>query len=77
MNIKVMLFGSLIDAAGTNHVEIKNISDVDTLKSKLLNDFPKLGKYKFVVAIYKQVVNGNAKLNNGDTVALLPPFAGG
>lgn len=79
MNIKVMLFGSLVDATGTSQIEIKvnEASDVDSLKSKLLNDFPKLSKYNFVVAVYKQVVNGNAKLNNGDMVALLPPFAGG
>lgn len=79
MSVKVMLFGSLVDAVGTNQIDVKlqNVVDVDSLKSKLLCDFPKLSKCNFVIAVYKHVVNGNTKLNNGDTVALLPPFAGG
>ncbi len=77
MIIKVILFGALIDATGTNKTEVKDVSDMEELKSKLLVAFPELSNYKFVAAVHNQVVKGNIKLNDGDTVALLPPFAGG
>lgn len=75
--IKAILFGSLIDAIGKNQIEINNVSDIDSLKAKLLLDFPILRNYKFAIAIHNQIVKDNIKLTNGDTVALLPPFAGG
>ena len=77
MNISVMLFGSLAEAAGKSQLEIKDVLDTETLKLKLLGDFPKLEKYKFVIAVCKHVVKANTILHEGDTVALLPPFAGG
>lgn len=70
MNIKVMLFGALADTIGKRQIEINNISDVDSLKKRLFSDFPKLSKHSFVVAVYKQIVSGSTKLNNGDVVAL-------
>ena len=77
MTVNVILFGALIDAAGTNKTEVKDVADCDSLKSKLLIDYPELNNYKFLMAVHNQVVKGNLKLNEGDTIALLPPFAGG
>ena len=77
MNVNVMLFGSLAEAIGKSQIKIENISDTESLKSWLLMEFPKLEKHKFVVAVCKQIVKVNTKLQEGDTVALLPPFAGG
>lgn len=77
MNINVLLFGSLAEATGKSQLEIKNVLDTETLRSKLLGEFPKLEKYKFVIAVCKHVVKVNTILHEGDTVALLPPFAGG
>ncbi len=77
MNINVLFFGSLADATGKSRLEINNVSDTETLRSKLLRDFPKLEKYKFVIAVCKHVVKANTTLHEGDTVAFLPPFAGG
>lgn len=77
MNINVLLFGSLAEATGKSQLEINNVLDTETLRSKLLREFPKLEKYKFVIAVCKHVVKSNTVLHEGDTVALLPPFAGG
>ena len=77
MIINVLLFGSLAEAVGRSQLQIKNVLDTETLKSKLLGEFPKLEKYKFVIAVCKHVVKANTILHEGDTVALLPPFAGG
>lgn len=72
-----MLFGSLAEAVGQPKLEVKDCKDTASLKDKLVKEFPRLSKYEFVMAVYKQIVNGNTKINNGDVVALLPPFAGG
>ena len=77
MIIQVKLFGVLADVAGKAEVQLQNINDTDSLKEKIVVDFPKLKKHSFVVAVYKKIANGNEMLNNGDVVALLPPFAGG
>ena len=77
MNIKVIFFGSIAEVIGRNQIEMDTVSDVDSLKLKLVKDFPKLSECKFVIAVNKTIVSGNYKFNNADTVALLPPFAGG
>lgn len=77
MNVQVMLFGSLAEVVGKPRLEIKDCTDTASLKEKLVMEFPKLNNYEFVIAVYKQIVTGNAKINSGDVVALLPPFAGG
>ena len=77
MSIQVKFFGPLADAVGMSMMEMEGISDTDSLKQKMLNDFPKLKNYHFVMAVYKQIINSNQSLKPGDEVALLPPFAGG
>ena len=77
MSIQIKFFGSLADAAGKSQVDINDVNDTDSLKEKMLKDFPKLMNYQFVIAVSKQIVKKNQALNSGDVVALLPPFAGG
>jgi molybdopterin synthase sulfur carrier subunit len=77
MSIQVKLFGSLADIVGKNELGIEGIKDTDSLKKKMLVDFPKLKDQSFVLVVSKQIVKGNQVLNSGDVVALLPPFAGG
>ena len=77
MSIQVKLFGVLADVVGQPELLLKNIGDTDSLKEKMISDFPKLKMHSFVVAVYKKISNENQVLSNGDVVALLPPFAGG
>ena len=77
MSIHVKLFGSLANIVGKSDIDIKGINDTDSLKQKMLNDFPNLKDQQFVIAISKQIAQGNKMLKSGDVVALLPPFAGG
>ena len=77
MSIQIRFFGPLADAVGKSRMDIKDINDTETLKRKMLKDFPKLKNYPFVIAVSKQIVRENQSLNPGDVVALLPPFAGG
>ena len=75
--MKVLLFGMLTEVIGANRIEIENCSNVDTLKIKLMNNFPLLEKYKFTLAVNNQIITESIELNEHDTIALLPPFAGG
>ena len=77
MNIRVKLFGLLVDAAGKSELQIENSSDTDSLKKQILLDYPNLANKSFIVAVRKQIIGNNQKLENGDEVAFLPPFAGG
>jgi molybdopterin converting factor small subunit len=77
MSIQINFFGSLVDTVGKSQMDIREVDDTDTLKQKLLIGFPKLKNYHFVIAVGKQIANGNQTLKSGDVVALLPPFAGG
>ena len=77
MSIHVKFFGLLADIIGKTDLTIDGISDTDSLKKKMLNDFPKLKGQSFTIAVSKQIIKGNQSLNSGDEIALLPPFAGG
>jgi len=76
MSIKIILFGKLADIAGGS-VSVNNVTDTDSLINVLNKDYPALTDTKYVIAVDKQVINGNTVLNKNSTVALLPPFSGG
>ncbi len=77
MSIKVMLFGSLADLAGKSELWFSNCQDIQSLKDKLLNEFPELRNSKFLISVDKKLVKDNHQLQPGTEVAFLPPFAGG
>ena len=77
MSIRVKLFGLLADTVGKSELQIENASDTDSLKKQMLLDYPHLASKSFIVAVRKQIIGNNQKLENGDEVAFLPPFAGG
>ena len=54
-----------------------DIHDTDALLQKLTELNPKFNQYQFSIAINKKLVDSVTKLNEGDEIALLPPFAGG
>ena len=70
------MFGKLADLAGGS-VSVDNVADTDSLINALHKDYPALTNTKYVVAVDKQVINGNTVLNKNSKVALLPPFSGG
>jgi sulfur-carrier protein len=75
--MKVLLFGTLADVVGESVIEIETITDVETLKRNVLSKFPMLNNYNFMIAVNKEKIESNILLNDGDEIALLPPFAGG
>jgi sulfur-carrier protein len=77
MAITLILFGNLVDITGHTNLLVEDVSDTDGLKQYLHQHFPALATAKYAVAVDKKMINANTLLNNGTTVALMPPFSGG
>jgi sulfur-carrier protein len=75
--ITLLTFGQLTDVTGQSTWEMEDITDTDQLKKILIEKYPALAQSKYLVAVNMEVIRGNARLNPGDVVALLPPFSGG
>jgi len=77
MEVKVLFFGVLAEVTGTslkNYSEVKTIGD---LKLRIYDDFPEVIHYNFRISLNNEIINNDPNLNNGDEIALMPPFAGG
>ncbi len=77
MKTTILFFGMLAEATGIDKTEIKNVNDSDTLIDYLKKQYPLLKNKTYRVAVNKKLITGKEVLNEGDTIALLPPFAGG
>ncbi len=78
MELKLLFFGVLTDVIGVSDIEfVMKSGDVEQLNKKLQKDFPALKNYTYKIAVNQEIITTNKKLNNGDEVSFLPPFAGG
>jgi molybdopterin synthase sulfur carrier subunit len=77
MEVNVKIFGKLIDITGSAAVTINNVADTVQLNEQLQSLYPALSDYPYVIAVEKEIIHENTPLKNKDTVALLPPYAGG
>jgi molybdopterin converting factor small subunit len=76
MEIRVLFFGVLADVAGTRIKTYSGVSSFEDLNHRIIDDFPEMTHYNFRVCQNKVMTNVPA-LNEGDEIALLPPFEGG
>ncbi len=77
MKINILAFGQIEEIIGSNHITLTEISDTEVLKNKLSEEFPRINTIPYSISVNKNIINGNHKLEDGDEVALLPPFSGG
>lgn len=77
MQINVLLFGQLVDEAGSSTITVKDVKDTNELIEQIHTSFPALANMKYAIAVDKQIINENLILHSNNTVALLPPFSGG
>ena len=75
--IDVLTFGQLVDITGHDTWQEELVDDIDELKFMLIKKYPELAQSKYLIAVNMEITRGNSKLNQGDVVALLPPFSGG
>ncbi|MEO8582480.1 MAG: MoaD/ThiS family protein [Flavitalea sp.] len=77
MAIKVLLFAQLAELMNAKELVVENISSTNELIGVLEQQYPVFKGAAYVVAVEKDIINANTKLNDFSTVALLPPFSGG
>ena len=81
MKIRIKLFATLKDRAGSSHVEINLPEDatVATLLDRLAIEQPKLSPSlpTSLVAVNQEFAFGSTPIRSGDEVALFPPVSGG
>lgn len=77
MKVNVMIFGPLKDITGTHVCQVIDVNDTNEMITKLNAMYPGLDKRKFLIAVEKEIVQGNTSLSDNFTVALLPPYSGG
>jgi len=77
MSINLLFFGQLSALTGSNSITVENIEDTESLQLYLFEKFPEMANIKFAIALNNEVILKNTVINNGDTLALLPPFSGG
>jgi len=77
MEIKVLFFGVLAEVTGTALKHYHDVKSTRDLIIRIQDDFPELVHYKYRIAVNNEICDNETGLNNGDEVALMPPFAGG
>jgi molybdopterin converting factor small subunit len=77
MQVKVLFFGVLAEVTGTNFTFFRNVKSLGELKLRIQDDFQEVVHYNYRFSLNNVLVDNDPLLNDGDEVALLPPFAGG
>jgi len=81
MHVKVKLFGSVREAAGSSEIseEIAEGACVSDLREQLSGLYPLIEKYgsHLRIAVNCEIATETTALADGDEVALLPPVSGG
>ncbi len=77
MNVNVILFGPLTDITQANHISLSNVTDTDDMVKQLHKLYPGLAASPYIIAVNEELISGNTILFDNNTVALLPPYAGG
>ena len=77
MEIKVLFFGVLAEVTLVNCKHYSGVKSFEDLNGRIEEEFPEIVHYNFRFSLNNVLVENNPQLNDGDEVALLPPFAGG
>lgn len=78
--IKVRLFGAAADRAGTREADVESgATTLDGLWSALVETYPGLRPMRetLAFAVNEEYARGDARVEPGDEVAVLPPVSGG
>ena len=77
MQIKVLIFGSLIDVVGMQEILLTDVTDSADLEQKLINNHPAMKEQKYAISINHEIIKRETALQENDEVAIIPPFQGG
>ena len=76
MQVNIITFGQIAELS-SGKITLENVGDTDTLKQRLVAEYPALLNMKYALAVDKKVVSGNVAISETSAIALLPPFSGG
>lgn len=77
MKINIITFGRITEIVGKEPLVIAGIRDTDNLRLYLLKRYPAIEFVNYAIAVNEEVVFMNTIIQDGATVAILPPFSGG
>jgi sulfur-carrier protein len=75
--IKIMAFGKIVDLLEVTQLELEFEGNSQELIHQLKTNYPTLNTIQFSIAVNHSIKEESIRLNEGDEVALLPPFSGG
>lgn len=76
MKVKVLLFAHLRERMGFSEKEMEFV-DTNEVQTWLETTHPDLARLPYKVAVNQNLIGSNVSLNEGDEIAVMPPFAGG
>jgi len=76
MNIRVRFFGASTELTGTAEIKLQSNSTEECMQ-ELLGRYPLLRNQTYALALNTRLIKENHLLQEGDVLALLPPFSGG
>jgi molybdopterin converting factor small subunit len=77
MSVTVEYLGILAEVTGKSGESIEITGERDTVLEYLREKHPAIGGLSFVLAHNGKVVHGDASINDGDRISLIPPAPGG
>lgn len=77
--IQILFFGKLVEITMSLEIKINFSGNLNELLMKLYQMYPSLDGQVFSIAVNTKIIEKSSsfQINIGDTIALLPPFAGG
>jgi len=75
--ISILFFGQLVELTGKTGIELSGIEDTFAAQEILKDLFPQLGQTPYILALDREVIHENIQFKGNQTLALLPPYAGG
>ncbi|MDJ1505570.1 MoaD/ThiS family protein [Xanthocytophaga agilis] len=79
MRFSILPFGALTDTLSASGISLTNeqILTIEDLHQYLTTTYPAIAQQKFRYAVNQEMVDSTHSLQDGDEIALLPPFSGG
>jgi len=77
MSIKVLLFGAIKDHIGSAEIELNDLDSTERVREHLEGEYPFIRSTRYILALNQERIEDDRPVQDGDEIALMPPFAGG
>ena len=77
LQIEIVFFGKLKEFSNTDTEYWSACNDTEALRAEIFRRYPGMKGMPFLIAVNEELIHSNTKINPGDRVAVMPPYAGG